>query len=416
MQELGAYQLGNCYNFCSRRSNHQFKAKEINMSEIATVVVNSKNQSLSLSGNKLKVGIVGATGMVGQQLIRMLKEHPWFEISKLAASAGSANKTYAQAVETRWFMDFLLPEKVGNIEVIDSQQIDKVVEGLDVVFCAVNLDKQAVLSLENELAARGVFVVSCNSAHRPDPLVPMMIPAANPEHLAALKFQRANRGYTTGGIIVKSNCSIQSYVIALTPLKAFGPKQIFIHSEQAISGAGKTFKTWPEMVDNVNPYIGGEEQKSEQEPLKIWGKVTEKGILSAQNPQIKAKCVRVAVSDGHTAYVRVQFEKQPSKEAILEAWKQHPFYLGLPSQAKAQIHYLEEVDRPQPRLDVMTENGMAVSIGQLETEENNWVRFTALAHNAILGAAGGAVLALELAVKEGYVYRRVASEALATRN
>ena len=366
-----------------------------------------------LDGEKLKVGIVGATGMVGQQLIRMLKDHPWFEIKNLAASASSAGKPYSESVKDRWFMDFALPKAVGDLMVIDSEDLDAVVAGLDIVFCAVSIDKAAVLKLEDGLAKRGVFVTSCNSAYRGDPLVPMMIPAANAAHLKILELQRKERGYGTGAIIVKSNCSIQSYIIGLTPLKQFGIRQVFVHSEQALSGAGKTFATWPEMVENIIPYIGGEEQKSEQEPLKIWGEVkADSGIDNATSPRIQAKCVRVAVADGHTAYVNAQFDKAPSKEEIIKLWKEFNVTRGLPSSAEQQIHYNENPDRPQPKLDVMTENGMAVTIGQLSVSDDNWVRFTALAHNTILGAAGGAVLATELAVREGVVHRLAKQEAL----
>jgi aspartate-semialdehyde dehydrogenase len=297
--------------------------------------------------------------------------------------------------------------------VIDSEDLDAVVAGLDIVFCAVSIDKAAVLKLEDGLAKRGVFVTSCNSAYRGDPLVPMMIPAANAAHLKILELQRKERGYGTGAIIVKSNCSIQSYIIGLTPLKQFGIRQVFVHSEQALSGAGKTFATWPEMVENIIPYIGGEEQKSEQEPLKIWGEVkADSGIVNATSPRIQAKCVRVAVADGHTAYVNAQFDKAPSKEEIIKLWKEFNVTRGLPSSAEQQIHYNENPDRPQPKLDVMTENGMAVTIGQLSVSDDNWVRFTALAHNTILGAAGGAVLATELAVREGVVHRLAKQEAL----
>ena len=383
--------------------------------EIARVNSDSK----SLVGNKLKVGIVGATGMVGQQLLRMLKEHPWFEVTTLAASASSAGVAYKDAVKDRWFMDFSLPEAIGKIKVVDAADLDAVTEAVDIVFCAVSMDKAEVLKLEDALAKKGVFVTSCNSAYRMDPLVPMMIPAANAEHLSVLSKQRPVRGYESGAIIVKSNCSIQSYVLALTALKEFEPVKVLVHSEQAISGAGKTFAGWPEMVENVIPYIAGEEAKSEIEPLKIWGTLSESGISSASTPKIKAKCVRVAVADGHTAYVNVQFKKAPNKEAVLAAWEaftnKSPAK-GLPSAPAKQIYFQSEPDRPQPRLDVMRDGGMAVTIGQLEVEEAEAnatttepisVRFTALAHNAILGASGGAVLATELAVKEGYVFRRV---------
>lgn len=378
------------------------------MTDIA--LVKTTGATKELSGDKLKVGIVGATGMVGQQLIRMLKEHPWFEVSVLAASASSAGKTYGESVKGRWFMEFPLPDAIAKIQVTDAADLDAVTKGVDIVFCAVSMDKAEVLKLEDALAKKGVFVTSCNSANRLDALVPMMIPAANADHLKVLEAQRKARGYDTGAIIVKSNCSIQSYVLALTALKEYGPKKVLVHSEQAISGAGKTFATWPEMVDNVIPYIGGEEAKSEIEPLKVWGTLEADGIKSTTVPNIKAKCVRVAVSDGHTAYVNVQFEKPATKEEILTKWDTFMGVSGgikgLPSAPQKQIYFQSEPDRPQPKLDVMRDGGMAVTIGQLDVSEDNWVRFTALAHNAILGAAGGAVLATELAVEKGYVYRR----------
>jgi aspartate-semialdehyde dehydrogenase len=367
-------------------------------------VKQDKDGHYTLTGSKLKVGIVGATGMVGQQLIRMLKDHPWFELSTLAASAGSAGKSYKESVKDRWFMDFELPQAIGAIKVIDADDLTAVTKDVDIVFCAVSLDKAQVLKLEDSLAKAGVFVTSCNSAYRHDPLVPMMIPVANANHLSVLEKQRKEKGYSTGAIIVKSNCSIQSYVVALQALQQFVPDQIFVHSEQALSGAGKTFATWPEMVENVIPYIGGEELKSEMEPLKIWGKVGADGIEPVQKPKIKAKCVRVAVADGHTAYVNVHFEKPTTAEKIIDAWKNFEGVKGLPSAPDQQIYYRSEVDRPQPKLDVMTDGGMAVTIGQLAVDEDNWVRFTALAHNVILGAAGGAVLATELAVARGYVH------------
>jgi aspartate-semialdehyde dehydrogenase len=361
-----------------------------------------------LFGGKLKVAILGATGMVGQQFIRMLKGHPWFEVAALAASASSAGKPYAEAVGGRWAMEFPVPEEFAQMTVLDAQRVDEIAARVDVAFCAVNLDKESVLKLEHAYAASGVWVTSNNSAYRPDPFVPMVIPAVNPHHLDMVAAQRAARGYGTGAIIVKSNCSIQSYVIPLEPLREFGIEKINVHSEQAISGAGKTFDMWPEMEGNLIPLINGEEQKSETEPLKIWGQAGADGIVPASLPKIKAKCVRVSVLDGHTAYVAVKFKSTPTRAQILERWQQYEAPASLPSAPVHVLHYLPEPDRPQPRLDVMTENGMAVSIGQLSVDEDDRVvYFTALSNNTILGAAGGAVLATEAAIARKLVYRRV---------
>ena len=362
----------------------------------------SENQS---GRHKYRVAIVGATGMVGQQLIRMLKTHPWMQVVKLAASAASAGKPYSEAVGDRWCMDFAIPSDIASIAVINAGNVQEVVADVDVVFSAVNASKEDILRLEDAYAKAGAWVTSCNSAYRMDPLVPMMIPAANPDHLQVIEKQRKERGYTSGAIIVKSNCSIQSYVIALEPLKQFGIETIRVHSEQAISGAGKTFVTWPDMLNNLIPLISGEEQKSELEPLKIWGKVGTAGIEHAVAPKIRAKCVRVAVQDGHTAYVDVQFKQQPKKEEIEKCWQDFVACKGLPSAPSKFIHLRQEADRPQPRLDVMTENGMAVTIGQLRVEGDG-VSFTALSHNAILGAAGGAVLSTELAIQKKLVHQR----------
>lgn len=354
------------------------------------------------------MAVLGATGMVGQQFIRMLRQHPWFELSVVAASAASAGKSYGEAVGGRWAMEFPVPEEVARLRVSDAQQVDEIAAQVDVVFCAVSLDKESVAQLEHAYAAAGVWVTSNNSAYRLDALVPMVIPAVNPQHLSAIPHQRRARGYTTGAIIVKSNCSIQSYVTALEPLRGFGIERISVHSEQAISGAGKTFDVWPEMERNVIPLIEGEERKSEIEPLKIWGEVGADGITPAAAPKIKARCVRVGVADGHTAYVAVRFKRTPTREQILERWESHSLPDALPSAPARMLHYLNEPDRPQPRLDVMREGGMAVSLGQLKVdEEDATVYFTALAHNAILGAAGGAVWATEAAVARGLVYRRV---------
>jgi aspartate-semialdehyde dehydrogenase len=370
-------------------------------------VIHSEDGTI-LSGGKLKVAVLGATGMVGQQLVQILNEHPWFEVVVVAASAESAGKTYAEAIRGRSTMEADIPLPVKAMKVWDVQKIEEISSLADAVFCAVNLDKERVLELEDAYAASGLWVTSNNSANRLDPFVPMVIPAVNAHHLDIIPFQREKRGYSTGAIMVKSNCSIQSYVIALEPLRDFGIGRISVHSEQAISGAGKTFQTWPEMEKNLIPFISGEERKSEVEPLKIWGQVGPDGIEPAVGPKIKARCVRVSALHGHTAYVRVNFESTPTTAEILERWERYQPSNGLPSAPGKLIHYLPEPDRPQPRLDVMTENGMAVCLGQLEVEDaDDVVSFTGLSHNLILGAAGGAVLATEAAVARGLVYRRV---------
>jgi aspartate-semialdehyde dehydrogenase len=361
-----------------------------------------------LCGGKLKVAILGATGMVGQQFVRMLKAHPWFEVAALAASPGSAGKSYAEAVRGRWAMEFPMPEEFARMKVLDAQQVDEIAARIDVAFCAVNLDKERALKLEHAYAKSGVWVTSNNSAYRQDPFVPMVIPLVNPQHLDIIPLQREARGYRTGAIVVKSNCSIQSYVIPLQPLREFGIEKINVHSEQAISGAGKTFATWPQMEGNLIPLIDGEERKSETEPLKIWGTAGPDGIVPAAGLKIKAKCVRVGVLNGHTAYVAVRFKSTPTRAQILERWQQFAAPARLPSAPAHVLHYLPEPDRPQPLLDVMSENGMAVSIGQLNVDDDEGVvYFTALSHNAILGAAGGAALATEAAIARQLVYRRI---------
>jgi aspartate-semialdehyde dehydrogenase len=375
------------------------------MSE-AVEIIKGEDGVAAPAGGKLKVALLGATGMVGQHLIRMLKNHPWLEIAVVAASASSAGKAYAEAVGGRWAMEFPVPEAIAAMKVRDVREIDSIAAAADVAFCALSLDKESVRELEHEYAARGLWLTSNNSAYREDPFVPMVIPMVNPHHLDVVTVQRAMRGYETGAIIVKSNCSIQSYVIALEPLREFGVEKINVHSEQAISGAGKTFETWPEMERNVIPLINGEERKSETEPLKIWGEAGSDGIIPAALPKIKARCVRVGVPDGHTAYVSVKFRTTPTAAQILERWENYET-AALPSSPRKLIRYRTEPDRPQPRLDVMTENGMAVTLGQLSVEDDGTVHFTGLSHNVILGAAGGAVLATEEAMVRRLVYRRV---------
>jgi aspartate-semialdehyde dehydrogenase len=359
------------------------------------------------SGDKLRAGILGATGMVGQQLIRMLKEHPWFDVVKLAASPRSAGTPYEQAVQGRWNMEFDIPASLRGIVVMDAESPDRFVEDLDVVFSAVDLPKEQVAKLEHQYAERGVWVTSCNSALRMDPWVPMVVPYVNAAHLDIIPMQRKKMGLSTGALIAKSNCSIQSYVIPLEPLRKFGIKRITVHSEQAISGAGKTFVTWPDMDRNLIPNISGEEQKSETEPLKIWGKAGEHGIELAAEPVIRARCVRVGVQDGHTAHAYVQFaDGSLQKETILESWKSFNPCAGLPSAAQQTILFVPDADRPQPRLDVMRDKGMGVTVGGLTSYGNGEFRFTGLSHNAILGAAGGAVLATEAAAQRGLIYQR----------
>ncbi len=362
----------------------------------------------SLAGAKLRVAILGATGMVGQQLIRQLHHHPWLEITVLAASSASAGRTYGEATAGRWAMDFPLSEHLAGFITQDANDVELIAAQADIAFCAVDLDKEGVKQLEDAYARAGVWVTSNNSAYRLDPLTPMIIPSVNPQHLEVIHAQRLSRGYTTGGIIVKSNCSIQSYVIALTPLWEFGLEKIRVHSDQAISGAGKTFAAWPAMNNNLIPLINGEEQKSEVEPHKIWGYASDNEIVLDETVKIKAKCARVAVADGHTAFVTAHFRQLPAIEEILARWQAFNRSPDSPSAPRQLITYRREPDRPQPNLDVMNENGMGVTIGQLKIDaSDNVVEFTALAHNAILGAAGGAVWATEVALQRGLIYRRV---------
>lgn len=377
------------------------------MAEIAQIITDDEGPG-ALRGGKLKVAVLGATGMVGQQFIRMLHAHPWFDVTVLAASAASAGKTYGAAVQGRWALEFPVPASIAGQTLLDVQEVERIAEQVDAAFCAVNLDKEGVKKLEDAYARAGVWVTSNNSAYRLDPLTPMIIPSVNPQHLDVIQAQRQARGYATGAIAVKSNCSIQSYVIALTPLRDFGLEKIRVHSDQAISGAGKTFEMWPEMERNLIPLIGGEEQKSELEPLKIWGDASDNGISLAASPKIKAKCVRVAVANGHTAFVTAHFREVPTAEEVLARWQTFGLSPGTPSAPRRLIHYRPEPDRPQPLLDVMTENGMAITIGQLKVDrEDKTVEFTALSHNALLGAAGGAVWATETALARGLIYRRV---------
>lgn len=353
-----------------------------------------------------KVGIIGATGMVGQRFATLLDGHPWFQVVALAASPRSAGKTYETAVGSRWAMTIPMPSAMKNMVMLDAQaDIEKIASMVDFVFCAVDMKKEEIRALEEAYAKAECPVVSNNSAHRFTPDVPMIIPEVNPEHLDVIESQKKRLGTKKGFIAVKSNCSIQSYVPALSPLRAYGIKQVLACTYQAISGAGKTFQTWPEMVDNVIPFIGGEEEKSEKEPLKVWGRVEGDQIVSVTSPLITTQCLRVPVSDGHTAAVFVSFDKKPSKEEILTAWQTFagvPQELQLPSAPKQFIHYFEEDNRPQAKIDRNLENGMAVSVGRLREDSLFDYKFVCLSHNTLRGAAGGAVLLAELLAAKGY--------------
>lgn len=355
---------------------------------------------------KLKVGIVGATGMVGQRLITLLARHPWFEISCLAASARSAGKKYASAVEGRWTQKMVLPEFVGQMVIVDAEDVATIKEKVDFVFCAVNMDKQATKELELNYAQAEIPVVSNNSAHRMTADVPMVIPEINDSHLQVIEQQRKRLGTKKGFIAVKPNCSIQSYVPILAALWQYEPKEVFVSTYQAVSGAGKTLASWPEMADNIIPYIGGEEEKSEQEPLKIFGNVSENGIENNDALTISAQCVRVPVEDGHLATFSVRFGKKPEPTEILKAlaeFKGLPQELELPSAPKQFIHYFTEDNRPQTHLDRDLEKGMAISVGRLREDNIFDYRFIGLSHNTLRGAAGGAVLIAELLKAQGYL-------------
>ncbi len=356
---------------------------------------------------QFNVGIIGATGMVGQRFATLLENHPWFNVTTLAASPRSAGKTYEEAVSKKWAMDTPIPEKMKSIVMMDATgDIDKIASQVDFVFCAVDMKKDEIKKLEEAYAKAECPVISNNSANRGVEDVPMVVPEINADHLAVIESQKKRLGTKRGFIAVKSNCSIQSYVPALNPLRKFGITKVLACTYQAISGAGKTFETWPEMVDNLIPYIGGEEEKSEQEPLKVWGTVEDGKIVNATTPSITTQCLRVPVSNGHIAAVFVSFEKKPSKEEILEAWKTfkgEPQELELPLAPKQFIHYFEENDRPQAKLDRGLERGMAVSVGRLREDTQYDYKFVCLSHNTLRGAAGGGVLLAELLAAKGYL-------------
>ena len=355
---------------------------------------------------RYQVGIIGGTGMVGQRFVTLLENHPWFQLTAIAASARSAGKSYWEAVCDRWALDIPCPEAAKSLMVLDAEaDAEKLAGMVDFCFCAVDMPKDAIRALEETYAKLECPIVSNNSAHRWTEDVPMVVPEINAEHLAVIEAQRKRLGTKRGFIAVKSNCSLQSYVPALHPLMKYGLERALVCTYQAISGAGKTFQRWPEMVDNCIPYIGGEEEKSEQEPLKLWGHIEGDRIVNAEKPVITAQCFRVPVSDGHTAAVFVSFDKKPTKEQILAAWANFrgpAQELELPSAPKQFLHYFTENDRPQPKLDRNTEHGMAVCLGRLREDTLFDYKFACMSHNTLRGAAGGAVLLAELLAAKGY--------------
>ena len=355
---------------------------------------------------KLRVGILGATGMVGQRFISLLENHPWYEVVTVAASQRSAGKTYEEAVGDRWKMTTPMPEAVKKLVVMNVNEVEKVAASVDFVFSAVDMTKDEIRAIEEEYAKTETPVVSNNSAHRWTPDVPMVVPEVNPEHFDVIEFQKKRLGTTRGFIAVKPNCSIQSYAPVLTAWMEYEPYEVVATTYQAISGAGKTFKDWPEMEGNIIPYIGGEEEKSEQEPLRIWGHIENGVIVKAESPVITCQCIRVPVLNGHTAAVFVKFKKKPTKEQLIEKlvnFKGIPQELELPSAPKQFIQYLEEDNRPQVSLDVDFEHGMGISVGRLREDTVYDYKFVGLSHNTVRGAAGGAVLCAELLTAKGYI-------------
>ena len=358
---------------------------------------------------KLRVGILGATGMVGQRFISLLENHPWFEVVTLAASPRSAGKTYEEAVGGRWKMDTPMPEAVKKLVVMNVNDVEHVASTVDFVFSAVDMSKDEIKAIEEAYAKTETPVVSNNSAHRWTPDVPMVVPEINPEHFDVIEFQKKRLGTKRGFIAVKPNCSIQSYAPVLTAWKEFEPYEVVATTYQAISGAGKTFKDWPEMEGNIIPFIGGEEEKSEQEPLRIWGKIENGVIVKATEPKITCQCIRVPVLNGHTAAVFVKFRKKPTKEQLiekLESFRGLPQELELPSAPKQFIRYMQEDNRPQVTLDVDYEKGMGVSIGRLREDSIYDFKFVGLSHNTVRGAAGGAVLCAETLTANGYIQHK----------
>ncbi len=358
---------------------------------------------------KLQVGILGGTGMVGQRFISLLENHPWFEVKVIAASPRSAGKTYKEAVGERWKMATPMPEAVKDIIVMNVNEVEKVAEQVDFVFSAVDMTKDEIRAIEEEYAKTETPVVSNNSAHRWTPDVPMVVPEINAEHIEVIEAQKKRLGTKRGFIAVKPNCSIQSYAPCLAAWREFEPYEVVASTYQAISGAGKTFKDWPEMIENVIPYIGGEEEKSEQEPLRLLGKVENGQIVKAKEPVITCQCIRIPVLNGHTASVFVKFRKKPTKEQLIEKlvnFSGEPQKLNLPSAPKQFIRYMEEENRPQVTLDVDYENGMGISIGRLREDTVYDFKFVGLSHNTVRGAAGGAVLCAELLKAKGYLTKK----------
>ena len=359
--------------------------------------------------DKLKVGILGGTGMVGQRFIALLENHPWFEVTTIAASPRSAGKTYAEAVGDRWKMTTPMPEAVKDLVVRNVNEVDEVAAGVDFVFSAVDMTKEEIRKIEEDYAKTETPVVSNNSAHRWTPDVPMVVPEINADHFAVIEAQRKRLGTKRGFVAVKPNCSIQSYAPVLTAWMEFEPYEVVATTYQAISGAGKTFKDWPEMVENVIPYIGGEEEKSEKEPLRIWGRVENGQIVPATEPVITCQCIRVPVLNGHTAAVFVKFRKKPAKEQLMEKlvnFKGLPQELQLPSAPKQFIRVMEEDDRPQVRLDVDYENGMGISVGRIREDSVYDWKFVGLSHNTVRGAAGGGILCAEALKALGYIVKK----------
>lgn len=359
-----------------------------------------------MNNQKLRVGVLGGTGMVGQRFVTLLENHPWFEVVAIGASSRSAGFPYEKAVEGRWKLESPIPENVKNIIVKDATDISGMAEEVDFVFCAVDMKKDEIRQLEEAYAKAEIPVISNNSAHRFTPDVPMIIPEINPEHTAIIEKQRKRLGTKKGFIAVKSNCSLQSYVPPVHALMGFEPDKILASTYQAISGAGKVFSEWPEILDNVIPYIGGEEEKSEKEPLKIWGRIQGNEIVEATWPAISAQCYRVPVADGHLASVYISFKRKPSKDEILSCWKSFsakPQKLQLPSAPAQFLTYFDEPDRPQSKLDRNIEKGMGIAVGRLREDNLFDYKFTCLSHNTIRGAAGGGILMAELLKAEGWL-------------